>query len=124
MEKKMMTELEAWKYLAKVWAGGEESEYGLHQVLINGNYLEDCLCLCTWRMKQQGMIYAYIERQMDKKIGNEKIRLGAGNYIYDRDAEGAKKRAALCRKFARQLMKEQPVAPKRKAVKNGKVKAK
>jgi len=121
---KFMTEIEAWKYLAKAWSSAEPS-YGEYVARI-GTIPRECLCLCTWQLVINGVISPHLERMMDRKIRFEKKRIGADLYLYSTNAEGAKKRAALCRRFARQLeaKKAAKQTPKKKAVPRAKVKAK
>ncbi len=98
--KKRMNEAEAWEYLAKLWA----RHFSGHFVLFGESPCSG-LCACLWTMEGTSRISIATYTKMKARLDLHQPR-GTRGWYYPRNKAGANKRAALCRKLAKEARKE------------------
>lgn len=100
---KKLTQKQAWLHLAAIWSE-PLGRKGMAYVHIPGAGTTTYLGLCTsiGALARIGKISTAINRSMRKKIDMEMLRRGPGMlYLWPWTVEGAKSRAAFCRKQAK-----------------------
>ncbi len=96
----MMTQRQAWLYLAKLWSKAAQPS-GLAEVRVD-NFIRYYLCHCIDDLGDAGTISPAAHRIMDNKIYKA---LKGKAILAPLNLQGAKVRAAFCRKMARALRK-------------------
>lgn len=97
-----MTEREAWLWLAPKWDDPISDSNGCCWMRFN---TADCvgICACILNMYTNGMIGLDVVSSMERKIVRERHIRDTFNpplYLFPRNRDGARQRAALCRRFA------------------------
>jgi len=91
------TEREAWLYLAKCWRTPElHDNYPYVVAIVNGVKCQG-ICLSIERLTPIRTRWP-----MDDRLAREFRKACPSGYLYPRTLAGAKRRVALCLKFARQ----------------------
>jgi hypothetical protein len=93
-----MSESEAWSYLAKIWS--EEYRVARGSVVKGGNTLPG-LCDSVVYLKRCGLITAKMATAMLTALAKEPPHGGQYGFVWPRTVEGARQRAAFCRRMAR-----------------------
>jgi hypothetical protein len=104
----MMTEKEAWEFLAELWdspQGNNTKRAKLLWVYVAEGEGMDCngICDCLASMRDEGLIDRSLKREMTRRITMEYVRLTGRigtDFLFPTNVKGAKQRAELCRRFA------------------------
>lgn len=97
----MMTEKEAWLYLADCWDKAKPGAYSY--VAFVKDEIKIGLCRSVSRLRATEDIDDSTYLSMDRKLYKEGGGENGNLYLYPLNVEGARARATLCRKFAGEL---------------------
>ncbi len=100
-----MTELQAWKYIAKAWRKDVFPQYKFKNVTSSLRIGEACgIChLLSW-MQYDSRITQSICNKMERAV-KENQREWDGNYRWPLNADGAKSRVKFCERQIKRLTK-------------------
>lgn len=94
----MLSEPEAWQYLADLW--GDPKSFpvaGQFVVRLPGNHSGQGLCACVAAMEKEHQISGKVAARMHYRLAMERVRLGAPSlYIWPPNKHGAESRLRFC----------------------------
>jgi hypothetical protein len=97
---RVMNESEAWTYLAEAWEDAYRARRS--DVYIPGEWVWDGLCEAVLCLHMRRQIAQHTYRVMLRALKDEAARVGRkGVFVWPPTVNGARQRAAFCRRMAR-----------------------